>query len=377
MMLLAALIFGFILYFAEIKLYRRFWKKGLSVKLDFLESGVNVGEHCILQETICNDKRMALPVLEVKFSTASSFLFEDSQNSSVTDQFYRKDLFSLDKNQRITRTLDFTATKRGLFFIREADVLSRDCFFAQDYVWKVKNDATLYVYPQKLDTRVLNPFFSSMMGEVIARKRVEEDLFAFRGLRDYRPTDSMRRINWKNTAHTGKLLVNLYDTTTTTEVCILADGHIHLPFDEEALQEVILSLASSVAGDLIKRGVSVFLRLNLNDIVTEEPVCIEMSAGQNHIEMIDKALARVSLKQTGLSLKQMFLHELQNKGQNRCYLIIASDFSAEFTSFLKEYRKRGIAVYAIVPYTKRNLLKKTEADFFEQRTLIFPWLSEV
>lgn len=375
MMLVVALVIAFSVYFIEMALYKRFWKKGLSVRLLFMQKGVNVGESCTLEETICNEKRMPLPVLEVKFATSSSFLFADVKNSSVTDKFYRKDIFSMQDYQKVTRTLEFTATKRGYYSIKELDVLSRDFLFAQDYAMKMENDTALYVYPKKLDTRVLNPFFSRLMGDIVAKQRVEEDLFAFRGLREYRPTDSMRRINWKNTAHAGKMLVNLFETTTTVDVCMLVDGNIKMPFDEEALREEIISLASSVSGDLIRSGISVNVRLNLEDIVTKEPVTIKMSAGRNHIEMIDQALSRVGNVSMDLTIEKMLAEEVKQFGNHKCILVIASDITPAFSNTLSTYRKQGIPIYAIMPYTNRNMSKM--AEVLSDRSLIFPWKVEV
>lgn len=377
MMLIAAFAFAFAIYYLEIKVYRRFWKKGLSVRLLFLQKGINVGETCILQEMVTNEKNMPVPVLDVKFSTSASFKFEDSSNTNITDHFYRRDMFSLKKYQKVTRQLEFVATKRGYYTIPEIDVLSKDYLFAENFAVKYPNDTALYVYPKKLDTRLLNPFFSQMMGEIVTKQRVEEDLYAFRGLREYRPTDSMRRINWKNTAHSGKMLVNLYETTTTVEVCMLVDGDVRLPFDHDILQEEIISLASSISGDLIKKGIAIHLRTNLKDTISKEPVLVKMSAGKNHIEVIDQAMARVNLKGIDETIYEMAADEIRKNGKNKCYLILASDFSDQFIRMIQNYQREGIAVYAVVPYTGKNMTKKLENDLFSKRKSIFPWKMEV
>lgn len=377
MMLLIALLAAFIIYHMEMKVFRHLWKKGLSVDILFLQKGINVGQTGVLQETVSNDKRLPLPILEVKFATSPAFLFEKERATSVTDRFYKKDLFSLKGRQRTVVRHEFKAMKRGYFSIDEIDVLTKDYFFSQEYAERVKNDTAIYVYPKKLDTHILNPFFARMMGDVVTRRRIEEDLFAFRGIREYHPGDSMRRINWKNTAHTGNLLVNMYDTTTAIEVCLLLDQRIRLPFDEEEISEELIALASSVSSRLLESGISVGLYSNYTDVITKEPVMVADGMGRKHIAQIDRALARANKKEHGLSMEELLKKQVQDCGKKKCYLVLSSDYTTEFLELLMAYQKQGTAVYAIMLYSSRSLKKIQKTGLMEHRNMICPWCAEV
>lgn len=377
MMLLIALLAAFIIYHMEMKMFRHLWEKGLSVDILFLQKGINVGQTGMIQETVSNNKRLPLPILEVKFATSPDFLFQKERTTSVTDRFYKKDLFSLKGRQRTVVCHEFKAMKRGYFSIDEIDVLTRDYFFSQDYAVRVKNDTAIYVYPKKLDTHILNPFFAQMMGDVVTRRRVEEDLFAFRGIREYRPGDSMRRINWKNTAHTGHLLVNMYDTTTAIEVCLLLDWEIRLPFDEEEISEELISLASSVSSYLLENGITVGLHSNYTDIMTKEPVTVKDGMGRQHIAQIDRALARANPKEHSLNMEELLRGQVQSHGKKKCYLILSANYTMEFLELLMTYQKQGTPVYAIMPYSARNLKKIQKTGLMEHRNMIYPWCAEV
>lgn len=129
MMLLVAFLASFAIYYIEMKLFRHLWEKGLSVDILFLQKGINAGQTGVIRETVSNSKRLPLPILEVKFATAPSFLFEKERITSVTDRFYKKDLFSLRGRQRTVIYHEFKAMKRGYFSIDEIDVLTKDYFF--------------------------------------------------------------------------------------------------------------------------------------------------------------------------------------------------------------------------------------------------------
>ena len=106
--------------YGENRYFQEHWKKGLSVSLHSCQKGVNAGERCLLEETICNEKRMPLPSLQVKFKTSAAFFFEQDGNASVTDYYYRTDLFAAGGRRRITRTLEFIPSRRGFY---ELDLL--------------------------------------------------------------------------------------------------------------------------------------------------------------------------------------------------------------------------------------------------------------
>ena len=74
MKLLIALAAGVALYFVQLLLYRRYWDRDLNISVDFAQSVVREGDGNELVEIISNDKRLPLPVLQVKFAITRSFL---------------------------------------------------------------------------------------------------------------------------------------------------------------------------------------------------------------------------------------------------------------------------------------------------------------
>lgn len=76
--------------------YAKHWDEELFVSLAFSRKSTVRGESCELLETIENRKLLPLPVLKVKFQVSRQLAFEDAgTESSVTDQYYRNDVFSV------------------------------------------------------------------------------------------------------------------------------------------------------------------------------------------------------------------------------------------------------------------------------------------
>ena len=116
--------------------YAKHWDEELFVSLAFSRKSTVRGESCELLETIENRKLLPLPVLKVKFQVSRQLAFEDAgTESSVTDQYYRNDVFSVRPYTRHIRSLRFTCKKRGFYRINGLDVVAGDLFFVVVLGW--------------------------------------------------------------------------------------------------------------------------------------------------------------------------------------------------------------------------------------------------
>lgn len=365
MALFIALLLACLVYGIQYVYFRKHWNQGLRAELHFMNKGVNAGEVSYLEEVITNEKWMPLPALQVKFRTAASFRFAEEKNSITTDYYYRKDLFSVGGRKRVTRSLKFRTGQRGYYQIEEVDILAKNFFFTQQYSMRQSNETALYVYPYKRDTKPFDLLYRQMMGEIIAKHRMEEDPFAFRGIREYRPTDPMRRINWKSSARNGELLVNLFESTTSQTVCILLDGHTHSVYTQKQMQELGISVASSVAERLLQSGIPVALYSNAGDLLTKEPIRTEPGSNRQHMETIDRNLARLDLDAPMSSFVGLIRSTLEQEGNGLCYLLITSDYSEMLQQEYQRQRKNGVEIFGII------LLDHEE--HWDRMEGLFPW----
>lgn len=78
--------------------------KILQSELNFSKKNAVCGETIELIETVTNKKRLPLPYINLKFQVNRAFRFEDGEeNSVVSDNTYRNDIFSLMMYQKVTK----------------------------------------------------------------------------------------------------------------------------------------------------------------------------------------------------------------------------------------------------------------------------------
>ena len=123
--MIAVLVIGVLLImFVYRAIYRSIWHKELTVDLSFGQSYVYAGESAQLKEKIENHKRMPVSPLEIRFRVKKGIRFQDTDNTSVSDYIYKRDIYALLGRQRITRTLQMQCAKRGHYQIEDVSVLS-------------------------------------------------------------------------------------------------------------------------------------------------------------------------------------------------------------------------------------------------------------
>ena len=217
LLLLAALLF------LQSFLYDRLWSKGLEVKVSFQEEYAVEDDTALLAEVVVNDKLLPLPVVEIDFHMDKGLRFSDEANTAVSDRSYRRDVFALGARQKITRTLEFRCARRGYYAIGQAGLDVRSLLLSKKYVGAPPQSTDFYVLPRPVPTQRIQIPFSQIMGSVLSRKKVYDDPFEFAGLREYTKSDPMKYINWKATAKTGNMLVNIHESTLSQKVAVLLD----------------------------------------------------------------------------------------------------------------------------------------------------------
>lgn len=143
-----------LVYWAVGQLYARYWNKGLSVEIRFSSDHAVKGDEIELIETVANRKYLPLPYIYVKFQTDKSlfFLGKDGSNA-VSDKAYRNDVFSLMNYQQAVRRIQLRCTKRGIYRIRNVQMVSTGAFMGDVLAAESAQDAVITVY-RKQQTRI-------------------------------------------------------------------------------------------------------------------------------------------------------------------------------------------------------------------------------
>lgn len=279
------------------KIYQKNWSNGLTVSIKFQSEPVFEGKKASLTETIENRSWMFMPVLQVGFRVDRNLKFPEEENAAVSDKLYERDIFSVMFYQKITREIRFETAKRGYYVIDRADLMTKTLLATEELHENAELFTYLYVYPRLISVDSLEVIFRRMMGEITAQRRIYEDPFAFRGLREYMPGDPLNKINWKASARAMDTLVNVHDSTESARCCFLLDVEDEGILRFEQVHEEGIRLAASLGAQMMERQIPVSLLSNGVDQVTGETIYLEPGSGMRQKNRLFESLARLKTEE--------------------------------------------------------------------------------
>ena len=366
MKLVAAVAILALVFAVQKVLYRKNWFKGLETEMYFSRDYIECGENAELIEVISNRKFLPLPVLHLKFSIDKSLKFLDKKNSQVTDLYHKNELFSIMGYQRITRKLEFTGTLRGVVGVKNASIIVRDFFMTDTYARSLRAFDNIYIFPKKMNTEKFDYFYRGILGEIEAKRSMVEDSMTFRGVREYQPFDPFRAVNWKQSAKAGELMVNMYGYTTDCRVRILLNLDNEYMIETDKLLEEAISLVSSFADSLLKKGISVSVRTNGKD--AEGKLLPEVPEGtdRKHSVTIDRMLTEICSSEGKDMFLDMIKEECSNTNRDLFYLIVSPYGKSDMVELLDALKDEGASIHLVVPCYD-------EYPYVSTRKYITPW----
>ena len=350
MRLVVAIFIALFVYVFQRNLYIRYWNKGLDVFINFSDTYLNQNDRSYIEEVINNNKFLPLSVLHVKFAAPASFTFENNDNAFITDSYYRNDAFSVLGNQKVTRKLYFTAGKRGYYTIDGVSLTARDFFLTKNFARQIDSKSDIYIFPNKLRDKTFEDTVSIMLGDIERRNSLLEDPYTFRGIRDYDTSFNMKRINWKASAKTGELKVNLYNETAVSRVKLLLNLDTNNMIKTEYMDEVCIELASSVAFYFINKNIPVAFATNGTDLITGNTCELDFGTSESHMISIDKYLARIGGHAGIDDFIELIRRESTSMDQEVSYIVISPYHKEELLCELDKLGENSGGLSMITPY---------------------------
>lgn len=340
--------------------YKKNWNRHLSVSLHFEESAVTEGNRGIMTEVIENRKWLFLPMLQAGFTVSRNLNFSEEENASVSDNTYKRDIFSVMSCQRITRQVPFLAVKRGYYEITQAELLTKGPLLSGELYSTCPVNTYLYIYPKKERKEACRELFQKLSGVLEERKRLLEDPFTFRGIREYAPGDPMNRINWKASARTGSFMVNMQDSTTAGKVYLLLDVEDETIWKYEELHEAGIRIAAAMTEDFLKKGIEIGLVSNGRDCMTGEEIYVPARAGKGQITRMLQSLSRIDLREQPKKFSEC-LADRKNSflaQEAFCILITKNQYDQLVMAMEELGRKNGGSVFLAALYPGMELKVK-------------------
>lgn len=333
LLIMAALAGG--LFWLQSIIYSKLWSKNLEVDLSFQTTDMFEGDEGILTEVVTNDKRLPLPLFHIKFQTDRSLLFANSMSTQKTDKYYRNDAFHIGSYKKITRNLTFQATQRGYYRIDSVDLVASDLFLATSWFAKKAEDMFLYVYPKPFYSKEFIRSLQVVNGLMQTKSQFLEDPFEYRGIREYQPYDDMKSINWKATAKTGDLKVNLRDFTAVKSIRIFLNLEDTGVLKKTDCAEACIRMATGITEFFLEKGMKVSCYGNCRDAFSDKVLRIESG---NNMQEIYRSLACIDLNKEMLNFSSHYANRVLTKSNGEFTFIISLNVYDEFVALLQEYR---------------------------------------
>ncbi|RAP78268.1 DUF58 domain-containing protein [Paenibacillus montanisoli] len=316
-------------------LFRYLGMRGVAYSRSFNVQTCFEGDRIEMVERLANRKLMPVPWLRVESLLHIGLKFESDSNFAVSNgQFYQnhRSLFSLMGNKQLTRRHSVLATARGCYRLTSASLTFGDLFGMFSSWRSVPIDVELLVYPQPADRSLIQLPSRSWQGDIAVRRWIVEDPFCISGVREYRPGDSFKMVNWSATARTGSMQVHRRDYTADYRLIVLLNVEDHAGMWEvvnnPALIEEGVRYAAAILQYATEQGMETAFACNGHDL--DQPgtvMTVERGSGSEHLLHLYGQLAKLVIARA-LPFDAM-LEQLSADWEERCDIVIISAFMSE------------------------------------------------
>jgi uncharacterized protein (DUF58 family) len=233
----------------------RLWSRAALARVEYDRSlpvkRAFVGESIEILFTLSNRKPLPVPWLEVRDQVPEKAPPEDEPGrpGGGPETLLLNRSTSLAWYERVRWRHRFRCNARGYFQFGPALLRSGDIFGLFPVAAEDPDVNHLTVLPRVLSLREIGLPSRRPFGEAATGTPIFEDQSRVVGLRDYRPGDPLKRIDWKATAKSQRLQSRLYDPAATLTM-LIAVNVTTLEHPWEGYNPLLLERTITVAGSI-------------------------------------------------------------------------------------------------------------------------------
>jgi uncharacterized protein (DUF58 family) len=203
----------------------------------------------------------------------------------------------------------------------------------------------LTIYPRVFPLTKVRLRSHSPMGSLKHEQPIFEDPSRTIGKRDYKTGDSLRRIDWKATANSGRLQVKQFEPSIALESVIFLNLNVNEYFYKSIYSgsELAISIAASLAAWIVSQKQSVGLITNGKDALSPAPKIqtLPPHKGRAHLMRLLEMLARVEVAESESLTSLLHAHRF-GLSWGTSLILIANQASDELFSEILQARKGGL-----------------------------------
>jgi uncharacterized protein (DUF58 family) len=275
-------------------------------------------------------------------------------------------VLSLGPHETSTLTYNLKAQKRGFYTVGPINISSGDMLGLSPEKTSEGQSDHLTVYPRVVPFSEVHLPSRSPMGSLRTRQPVFEDPTRPAGKRDYQAGDSLRRIDWKASASTGRLQTKLFEPSISLETVIF----LNLNTEDYPLRaryeatELAIVIAASLANWIVAQRQAVGLYTNAVDPLTVDNRAIPLPArkGRPHLMRILELMARLRALETH-SFQTLINQQRVHLNWGTTLIILTSGASQALFDELLQARRSGLLPVLILcgeNHEHRNALQMSK-----------------
>jgi uncharacterized protein (DUF58 family) len=258
------------------------------------------GDEITITFVVENKKPLPVPWLEINEYVPRGLLIE---GQSAVEQMYlggaeMSASTSLGSYERVTIRRKLTALARGKYRLGKTRLRSGDLFglYPSDATLD-HTDWAIYVYPQIKPLPGFSLPARRPIGDSLSRIRLWDDPSRPAGVREYRPGDPIKNIDWKTTARRGDLFVRQFDPSVSEHTVLFVEAvTVDVPWEgyRSDVLEGTMTAAASVANHALDLGYKVGIVSNGVSASSASHAVVPPSSGPTQLTTLLESLAMVN-----------------------------------------------------------------------------------
>jgi uncharacterized protein (DUF58 family) len=325
--------------------------RGVEYSRDFSLRRIFPHEETVMTVQVANHKRLPLSWLaavdhwsdELPLFTSDERALPNRPADLVTL------LFSLRGNEQVGRSYRVRPEHRGIYPFGPAALSAGDPFGLFTTRANVRRRDWLIVYPRLVPLEDLELPYQAPFGDVSARHSIFQDPVRTVGVRDYRPSDSFRHVDWKASARRQNLQVRVFEPTTAyTMILVLnvATFARHWEGTRPEVLERLVSAAASIASYAVDHRWLVGLTANGAMLGADQPIRVPPGRGPDQLSFVLEALAGVT-SFTTTSFERFLLRESSRMAWGATLVVVTAVVTNEVLASLDRLRDAGRRVVLV------------------------------
>lgn len=278
---------------SRLSLERVGYQRSLGVRRAFVGEEVEVGF------SLANRKSLPLPWIEVRESVPETMPARDAHTSpsGAPDSVYMTRSTSLAWYERVSWKHHFLCNRRGYFSFGPVRLRSGDIFGLFPTEREIEGRDRIIVLPRLVELPALGLPTERPFGEARSGPRIFEDPSRIVGVRDYRPGDPLKRIDWKATARRQELQSRVFEPSSSLHLLVALNVST-LEFSWEGYDPIRLERGITVAGSVARwaeeQRYAVGLIANSTYPGADRPISIAPGRDPDQLTHILESLAMVT-----------------------------------------------------------------------------------